>query len=94
MCEENTEKFDYTKKRKKKNKKEKPLESIPITILQIHLHYKTKLIRQGIVVVPILIVITVVIDVVIEHPYNIICIYMVPLNGTNESNDYIIYQGL
>jgi hypothetical protein len=36
----------------------------------------------------------VVLDVVIEHPYNIICMYMVPMNGTNESNDYIIYQGL
>jgi hypothetical protein len=41
-----------------------------------------------------LVVLDVVLDVVIEHPYNIICMYMVPMNGTNESNDYIIYQGL
>ncbi len=32
------------------------------------------------------------IDVVIEHPNNVICMCTVPLNGTNELNDCIIQR--
>jgi len=58
---------------------------------KIHFHHKIKLIRQ--VVMLVVIALSLVnIDVIIEHPNNVICMCTVPLNGTNELNDCIIQR--
>jgi hypothetical protein len=81
--------------REEEKKRKKPLKTILVTISQIHLLDKIKLIIQVVVRILWLVVITftfVVIDVVIEHPYNVICMCTVPLNGTNELSDYTIHR--